>query len=54
MEDRSCKLDVTKVTGAFLGAFFASLAVVLAVDCSEAWVVNTFRTRALTLVILCF
>jgi hypothetical protein len=52
MEHWSGQFDMAEVTRTLLGAFFASLAVVLAIDSTQARVINTFGPWSLTLLIL--
>jgi hypothetical protein len=52
VEHWASKLNVTKVPGAFFRSLFASLAVVLTVDCTESRVIDTLCPRPLTLIIL--
>lgn len=52
MEHGRRELNVTKMSRAFLRTLFASLTVVLAVNCTQARVIDTLSPRPLTLVIL--
>lgn len=52
MEHGRRELNVTKMSRAFLWTLFASLTVVLTINCTEARVVDTLSPRPLTLIVL--
>lgn len=52
MEDWRREFDVTEMSRTFLGSLFASLTIILAVDCTEARVIDTLSPWPLTLIVL--
>ena len=52
MENRSCQLNVPKMTRAFLLAFFTGLAIPLTIDGTQTRIIKTLCSRSLPLVVL--